>query len=634
MRKTLKNISLVSIGVVAGVLATLQISATAQNTTGPLPLDQLRLMADIFGQIKREYVEPVDDKKLLTEAIKGMVASLDPHSAYLDEKDFKELQEGTRGRFAGLGIEISQEEGLVKVINPIEDTPAFRAGIQPGDLITRIDDKPVRGLPLEQAVKRMRGEPGTKVTLTIYRKSEERTFPVSITRAEIRVQSVKTKMLDNNTIGWVRLTSFQERTVTDLGRRLKEMAEEPEPEGHRAGPAQQRRRRAAGRGRRGRGLPARGFGRGIDQRPGAGCQARLQGVVQQLPPVVARGRSAQGPAGRVQEAADGRADQRLLGVGVGNRGRRAAGPQARAIMGKTTFGKGSVQTVRPLTNDTGIKLTIAYYYTPSGKSIQAKGIRPDIPVDQNPEGDPDDALITREIDTERHLHNKQESEEPEMAEREQRRVEELRRLEEENAKKTPEEREKERKKKPVEFGSPRTSCCSRPSRSSTASRCNARSRAWKPPARLASRTAPTARSRPARRPPNRLPSRRPRQAGQPAARQRPDRRSAGHADRQERQDARSPPRDTGARRSAFSLRPAVLHRRAVFVDLDPPMNDDQLLRYSRHILLDELGIEGQERLLAGHALVIGAGGLGAAALPYLASAGVGTSRSSTTTTST
>jgi carboxyl-terminal processing protease len=129
MRKTLKNISLVSVGVVAGVLATLQISATAQNASGPLPLDQLRLMSDIFGQIKREYVEPVDDKKLLTEAIKGMVASLDPHSAYLDEKDFKELQEGTRGRFAGLGIEISQEEGLVKVINPIEDTPAFRAGI-------------------------------------------------------------------------------------------------------------------------------------------------------------------------------------------------------------------------------------------------------------------------------------------------------------------------------------------------------------------------------------------------------------------------------------------------------------------------------------------------------------------------
>lgn len=454
MRKTLKNISLVSVGVVAGVLATLQISATAQNASGPLPLDQLRLMSDIFGQIKREYVEPVDDKKLLTEAIKGMVASLDPHSAYLDEKDFKELQEGTRGRFAGLGIEISQEEGLVKVINPIEDTPAFRAGIQPGDLITRIDDKPVRGLPLEQAVKRMRGEPGTKVTLTIYRKSEERTFPVSITRAEIRVQSVKTKMLDNNTIGWVRLTSFQERTVSDLGRRLKEMAEKnPNLKGII--------------------LDLRNNGGGVLQ--GA------VGVAAAFLPEDATVVSTNGQvpdAKRVYKASfnnyrlssldeDPLKDlppqfKKLPMIVLTNAYSASASEivagalqdQKRAlIMGKTTFGKGSVQTVRPLTNDTGIKLTIAYYYTPSGKSIQAKGIRPDIPVDQNPEGDPDDALITREIDTERHLHNKQESEEPEMAEREQRRVDELRRLEEENAKKTPEEREKERKKKPVEFGS-------------------------------------------------------------------------------------------------------------------------------------------------------------------------------------
>ena len=455
MRKTLKNISLVSIGVVAGVLATLQISATAQNTTGPLPLDQLRLMADIFGQIKREYVEPVDDKKLLTEAIKGMVASLDPHSAYLDEKDFKELQEGTRGRFAGLGIEISQEEGLVKVINPIEDTPAFRAGIQPGDLITRIDDKPVRGLPLEQAVKRMRGEPGTKVTLTIYRKSEERTFPVSITRAEIRVQSVKTKMLDNNTIGWVRLTSFQERTVTDLGRRLKEMADKNP-------------------NLRGIVLDLRNNGGGVLQ----GAVGVAAAFLPEDSVVVST--NGQVPdAKRVYKASfsnyrlssleddplkDLPAEFKKLPMVVLTNAYSASASEIVAgalqdhkratLMGKTTFGKGSVQTVRPLTNDTGIKLTIAYYYTPSGKSIQAKGIRPDIPVDQNPDGDPDDALITREIDTERHLHNKQESEEPEMAEREQRRVEELRRLEEENAKKTPEEREKERKKKPVEFGSP------------------------------------------------------------------------------------------------------------------------------------------------------------------------------------
>lgn len=454
MRKTLKNISLVSVGLVAGVLATLQISATAQNSSGPLPLDQLRLMADIFGQIKREYVEPVDDKKLLTEAIKGMVASLDPHSAYLDEKDFKELQEGTRGRFAGLGIEISQEEGLVKVINPIEDTPAFRAGIQPGDLITRIDDKPVRGLPLEQAVKRMRGEPGTKVTLTIYRKSEERTFPISITRAEIRVQSVKTKMLDNNTIGWVRLTSFQERTVADLGRRLNEMSQKNP-------------------GLKGIVLDLRNNGGGV-----------LQGAVGVAAAFLPEDSTVVSTNGQVPDAKrvykatfnnyrlssieddplkDLPALYKKVPMIVLTNAYSASASEIVAgalqdhhralIMGKTTFGKGSVQTVRPLTNDTGIKLTIAYYYTPTGKSIQAKGIRPDIPVDQNPEGDPDDALITREIDTERHLHNKQESEEPEMNEREQRRVEELRRLEEENAKKTPEEREKERRKKPIEFGS-------------------------------------------------------------------------------------------------------------------------------------------------------------------------------------
>jgi len=454
MRTSLKNISLIAIGLVTGVLATLQLSATAQNATvGPLPLEKLRLMADIFGQIKREYVEPVDDDKLLTEAIKGMVASLDPHSAYLDKKDFQELQEGTQGRFAGLGIEISQEEGLVKVINPIEDTPAFRAGVQPGDLITRIDDKPVRGMPLEQAVKRMRGAPGTKVTLTIYRKKEERTFPLTITRAEIQVQSVKAKMLDNG-IAWVRITSFQERTVPDLAKKLNDLAKQ---DAHLKGVI----------------LDLRNNGGGVLQ-AAVGVSAAF------LPPdVTVVSTNGQVPdAKRTYKATF--ANYRLsnfdsdplvgldpefktVPIIVLTNAYTASASEIVAgalqdhhrakTMGKTTFGKGSVQTVRPLSNDTGIKLTIAYYYTPSGKSIQAKGIRPDIPVDQNPDGDPDDALITREIDTERHLHNKQESEEAEMTEREKRRVEELRRLEEENAKKTPEQREKERNKKPIEFGS-------------------------------------------------------------------------------------------------------------------------------------------------------------------------------------
>ena len=153
MRKNLKNIGLIAAGLATGVFATLQISASAQqpaSAAAPLPLEQLRLFAEVFGQIKHEYVEPVDDKKLLTAAIKGMVSSLDPHSSYLDKTDYEELQEQTKGRFAGLGIEISSEDGLIKVISPIEDTPAFRAGIRPGDLITRINDKPVRGMTLEQ----------------------------------------------------------------------------------------------------------------------------------------------------------------------------------------------------------------------------------------------------------------------------------------------------------------------------------------------------------------------------------------------------------------------------------------------------------------------------------------------------
>src|SRR5579863_4584494 len=226
MRKNLKNIGLIAAGLATGVFATLQLSASAQqpasSAVAPLPLDQLRLFAEVFGQIKHEYVEPVDDKKLLTAAIKGMVSSLDPHSSYLDKTDYEELQEQTKGRFAGLGIEISQEDGLIKVISPIEDTPAFRAGIRPGDLITRINDKPVRGMTLDNAVKQMRGDPGTKVTLTIFRKTDDRTFPVTVTRAIIRVQSVKMKVPAPG-YGYIRITSFQERTVPDLARQQPDL---------------------------------------------------------------------------------------------------------------------------------------------------------------------------------------------------------------------------------------------------------------------------------------------------------------------------------------------------------------------------------------------------------------------------
>ena len=215
MGQKLKIAGWVSIGVVAGALTTVQLQAVARGGLAPLPLEELQQLANVFGMVKTDYVEPVDEKKLISDAITGMVASLDPHSAYFDKKSFKEFREGTSGRFVGVGIEISQEDGLVKVVSPIEGSPADRAGLKPNDLITRIDDTAVKGLSLNEAVKRMRGEPKSKVVLTIFRKDESRTFPVTIIREEIRTQSVRSKVIEPG-YAWVRLSQFQERTVEDF----------------------------------------------------------------------------------------------------------------------------------------------------------------------------------------------------------------------------------------------------------------------------------------------------------------------------------------------------------------------------------------------------------------------------------
>ncbi|SIT39794.1 Carboxyl-terminal protease [Paraburkholderia piptadeniae] len=455
MRKNLKNIGLIAAGLATGVFATLQLSASAQQpASAPLPLDQLRLFAEVFGQIKHEYVEPVDDKKLLTAAIKGMVSSLDPHSSYLDKTDYEELQEQTKGRFAGLGIEISQEDGLIKVISPIEDTPAFRAGIRPGDLITRINDKPVRGMTLDKAVKQMRGEPGTKVTLTIFRKTDDRTFPLTVTRAVIRVQSVKSKILAPG-YAYVRITSFQERTTPDLAAKLQDIArQQPNLKGLI--------------------LDLRNNGGGLLQSAVGVAGAFLP------PDSVVVSTNGQIPDSKQiyrdtfdnyrLPSFDGDPLKNLLPVfktvpmivltnaysaSASEIVAGALQDQHRAmIVGKTTFGKGSVQTVRPMTADTALRLTTAYYYTPSGRSIQNKGIRPDIAVDQYADGDPDDALVTREVDYSNHLANTQDpNEKKEQEQREQERMDQLRQLEEQNDKKTPEQRAKDRDRKPIEFGS-------------------------------------------------------------------------------------------------------------------------------------------------------------------------------------
>ncbi len=458
MNKTLKNFGLIVSGLLVGALATVQFSAYAESTTtttatAPLPLDQLRLLAEVFDQVGHNYVEQVDDKKLLTAAIKGMVSSLDPHSSYLDKNDYRELQEQTRGRFAGLGVEISpQEDGLIKIISPIEGTPAFRAGLRSGDLITRINGKPVRSMTVDKAVKMMRGKPKTKVTLTIHRKTENRTFSIEVVRAEIRIKSVKAKLIEPG-YAWIRITSFQENTVVELAAKLKEFAQQPLK-----GLVLDLRNNGGGLlqsavGVSGAFLPSNAV---VVSTNGQEADAQqiyrnnyehyrlpsfngdplrtLPSIFKQIPMVV------------LTTAYSASASEIVAG---------ALQDHHRAlIMGKTTFGKGSVQTVRPLTADTALRLTTAYYYTPNGRSIQNQGIRPDKPVDQNVNGDPEDALVSREIDYSNHLANTQNPDEKEEEEkREAEQLEQLRQFEEQNAKKTPEQREKERNRLLIEFGS-------------------------------------------------------------------------------------------------------------------------------------------------------------------------------------
>ncbi len=222
MGTKLKVAGWLAVGAVAGALATMQLQAIARSSVSQLPLEELQQLAAVFGMVKTDYVEPVDEKKLITDAISGMVSGLDPHSQYFDKKTFKEFREGTTGKFVGVGIEIGMEDGLVKVVSPIEGSPAFRAGIKSGDLITKIDDTVVKGLTMDQAVKRMRGEPNTKVVLTLFRKSETRSFPVTIVREEIRQQSVRSKVIEPG-YAWLRVSQFQDRTVDDFARKLEEI---------------------------------------------------------------------------------------------------------------------------------------------------------------------------------------------------------------------------------------------------------------------------------------------------------------------------------------------------------------------------------------------------------------------------
>jgi carboxyl-terminal processing protease len=464
MGRKLKVAGLLTLGAVAGALTTIQLQAYARNSLAPLPLEELQQLAAVFGMVKSDYVEPVDEKKLISDAISGMVAGLDPHSQYFDKKTFKEFREGTTGRFVGVGIEIGMEDGLVKVITPIEGSPAFKAGIKSGDLITKVDDTQVKGLTVEQAVKKMRGEPNTKVVLTIFRKSESRSFTVPIVRAEIQAQSVRAKVVEPG-YAWLQVRQFQNKTVEDFVRRIDDVYKE-DPK-------------------------LKGIVLDLRNDPGGSVAASVaiasaflqpdvvivstkgqlassksvlranpkdylypegRGLLRSLPP---------DPLSKLPDAIKTVPMVVLVNEGSASASEIVAGAlqdhKRALVMGAQTFGKGSVQSLICLSQEqqsidkcsgAAVKITTARYYTPSDRSIQAKGIVPDIMLDETAEGPRYSALHTREADLDKHLQSGQGAEEKDIA-REKAREDARKRYEEDAAKagKSP-------LKPPPELGSP------------------------------------------------------------------------------------------------------------------------------------------------------------------------------------
>lgn len=412
MRRRIEKFGLVTVGLIAGIFISLHFSAIAEkDTLTPLPIEELRAFSEVFGRIKSDYVEPVSDKKLITEAINGMLSGLDPHSSYLDAEGFKELQVGTQGEFGGLGIEVGMEEGLVKVISPIEDTPAYHAGIKSGDLIIKLDDTLVKGLALNDAVKRMRGKPGSKIILTIVRKNEPKPLIISVVRAVIKVQSVKSKLVDSD-YAFVRITQFQEHTGENLATALDTLLKQSDGN-------------------------LKGVVLDLRNDPGGLLTAAVAVSAAFLPKdalvVYTEGRTEDAKMRLTASAenylrGNGASDylknlpaayKNLPMVVLVNGGSASASEivagalqdhKRAVIMGTQSFGKGSVQTILPLGNNTAIKLTTARYYTPGGRSIQAKGIVPDILVEDPATAALDNAFRLREADLDRHLSNDRQDE--------------------------------------------------------------------------------------------------------------------------------------------------------------------------------------------------------------------------------
>jgi len=403
------------LGLALGAGMTIYSSVFAGNeksaAASSLPLEDLRAFTEVFGRVKSDYVESVEDKELLEHAIKGMLSGLDPHSSYLNAEEFKEMRIGTDGKFGGLGIEVSMENGFVKVISPIDDTPAERAGVQAGDVIVRLDDTPVKGMTLNEAVKIMRGEPGTDILLTVVREGAEGPLKITITRDIIRIKSVRGRTLDpgygyirisqfqsatgtsmRKQYGYIRISQFQSATGTSMRKQLSELKKE-------------------------NGGELKGLVLDLRNNPGG----VLNASVSVADAFVSKGKIVY-TEGRVKDSLltfnaspndllKGSPIVVLVNGGSASASEIVAGAlqdhHRAIIMGTKTFGKGSVQTIMPMNNGAALKITTARYFTPSGRSIQAEGIEPDIEVEQLELSKKDDASIERlrEADLRDHLEN-------------------------------------------------------------------------------------------------------------------------------------------------------------------------------------------------------------------------------------
>ncbi|MFT5593864.1 MAG: carboxyl-terminal processing protease [Oceanicoccus sp.] len=368
------------------------IEGEAKVAPSRLPLEELRAFAEIFERIRTSYVETVDDKTLLENAIHGMLSGLDPHSSYLGEEDFEDLRANTSGKFGGLGIEVGLEDGFIKVVSPIDDTPAQQAGILAGDLIIKLDDTPVKGLGLNEAVEKMRGEPGSPIVLTILREGESKPLEITLKRAEIKITSVKHKLLDEQ-YGYIRITQFQENTGADISNALQMLTEKSDQ------PLK----------------PLSGVILDLRNNPGGVLDAAVavsdafleSGLI-----VYTKGRIANADV-RYEATIDTPAPELPLVVLINGGSASASEIVAGAlqdhgravIMGTQSFGKGSVQTVLPLNGEHALKLTTARYYTPAGRSIQAQGITPDIEVHQGKFTPENESRYYKEADLSGHLEN-------------------------------------------------------------------------------------------------------------------------------------------------------------------------------------------------------------------------------------